>query len=53
MQIQADFFNIWNQVNWGNPNNSQSPNLSNAGFCSITTITGQPRNILLRARIMF
>jgi len=53
MQIQADFFNAWNQVNWGNPNNSQTPNLSNAGFGTITTVTGQPRNIQLGARIMF
>ena len=53
MQIQADFFNLFNRVNWGNPNNSQTPNLSNAGFGTITSITGQPRNIQLGARIMF
>ena len=53
MQIQADFFNAFNQVNWGNPNNSQTPNLSNAGFGTITAIDGQPRNIQLGARIMF
>ena len=53
MQIQADFFNVFNRVNWGNPNNSQTPNLSNAGFGTITSITGQPRNIQLGARIMF
>ncbi len=53
MQIQADFFNAFNRVNWGNPNNSQTPNLSNSGFGTITSITGQPRNIQLGARIMF
>jgi hypothetical protein len=53
MQIQADFFNAWNRVNWGNPNNSQTPNLSTAGFGTITTVTGQPRNIQLGARITF
>ena len=53
MQIQADFFNAFNRVNWANPNNSQTPNLSNAGFGTITAINGQPRNIQLGARIMF
>ncbi len=53
MQLQADFFNAWNRVNWGNPNNSQTPNLSSAGFGTITTVTGQPRNIQLGARITF
>jgi hypothetical protein len=49
MQIQADFFNAFNRVNWGNP----ATNLSAAGFGTITSITGQPRNIQLGARIMF
>ncbi len=49
MQIQADFFNAFNHVNWGNP----ATNLSGAGFGTITSITGQPRNIQLGARIMF
>jgi hypothetical protein len=49
MQIQADFFNALNNVNWGNP----ATNLSGAGFGNITSITGQPRNIQLGARILF
>jgi hypothetical protein len=49
LQIQADFFNAWNQVNWGNPNTD----LSSANFGLITAVTGQPRNIQLGARLMF
>ncbi len=52
LQVQADFFNAFNQVNWGNPNNSQTPNLSNAGFGNITTAQ-PPRNIQLGMRLMF
>ena len=47
--IQADFFNTFNMVNWGNP----ATNLSGAGFGTITSITGQPRNIQLGARLTF
>jgi hypothetical protein len=48
MQIQADFFNAFNNVNWGNP----ATNLSGAGFGTISS--AQPaRNIQLGARIMF
>ena len=39
----------FNHVNWGNP----ATNLAGAGFGTITSITGQPRNIQLGARIMF
>jgi hypothetical protein len=49
MQIQADFFNAFNRVNFGNP----ATNFSGAGFGTITSLTGQPRNIQLGARIMF
>jgi len=49
VQIQADFFNVWNHVNWGNPNTD----LSSASFGLITGVTGQPRNIQLGARIIF
>jgi hypothetical protein len=49
LQIQADFFNAFNHVNWGNP----ATNLSGAGFGTISSITGQPRNIQLGARFMF
>ena len=37
----------------GQPEQQPTPNLSNAGFGTITAITGQPRNIQLGARIMF
>ena len=47
--IQADFFNAFNMVNWGNP----ATNLSGAGFGTITSITGQPRNIQLGGRLTF
>ena len=49
VQIQADFFNVWNHVNWGNPNTD----LSSASFGLITGVTGQPRNIQLGARVIF
>ena len=49
MQIQADFFNTWNQVNWSDPG---TLNVSNSGFGNITATT-PPRNIQLGARIMF
>jgi hypothetical protein len=49
LQIQADFFNAFNMVNWGNP----ATNLSGSGFGNITAITGQPRNIQLGARVIF
>jgi outer membrane receptor for Fe3+-dicitrate len=49
LQIQADFFNAFNMVNWGNP----ATNLSGSGFGNITSITGQPRNIQLGARLTF
>jgi hypothetical protein len=49
VQIQADFFNVWNHVNWGNPNTD----LSSSSFGLITGITGQPRNIQLGARVIF
>ncbi len=49
LQIQADFFNVWNHVNWGNPNTD----LSSASFGVITGLTGQPRNIQLGARVIF
>ena len=49
LQVQADFFNVWNHVNWGNPNTD----LSSASFGLITGVTGQPRNIQLGARVIF
>ena len=49
LQVQADFFNVLNHVNWGNPNTD----LSSASFGLITGITGQPRNIQLGARVIF
>lgn len=52
LQIQADFFNAFNQVNWGNPNNTQTPSLNTGGFGNITS-TQPPRNIQLGARVMF
>jgi len=48
LQIQADFFNAFNNVNFGNP----ATNLSGAGFGTISS--AQPaRNIQLGARVMF
>jgi hypothetical protein len=49
LQVQADFFNAFNMVNWGNPNTD----LSSANFGLITGITGQPRNIQLGVRLIF
>ena len=49
VQIQADFFNVWNEVNWANPNTD----LNSANFGLITAVTGQPRNIQLGARVIF
>jgi hypothetical protein len=48
MQLQADFFNAFNRVNWGNP----ATNLSAAGFGQISS-ANPARNIQLGARIMF
>jgi hypothetical protein len=49
LQVQADFFNTFNMVNWGNPNTD----LNSANFGLITGITGQPRNIQLGVRLIF
>ena len=49
VQILADFFNVWNHVNWANPNTD----LNSASFGLITGVTGQPRNIQLGARVIF
>jgi len=49
LQVQADFFNAFNMVNWGNPNTD----LNSANFGLITGITGQPRNIQLGIRLIF
>jgi len=48
LQIQADFFNAFNNVNWGNP----ATNLSGAGFGTISS-ANPARNIQLGARVMF
>ena len=48
LQVQADFFNAFNQVNWGNP----ALNRSVAGFGTVTS-ANPARNIQLGARIMF
>lgn len=49
LQVQADFFNAFNMVNWGNPNTD----LNSANFGLVTGITGQPRNIQLGVRLIF
>ena len=49
LQVQADFFNAFNMVNWGNPNTD----LNSANFGLITGVTGQQRNIQLGVRLIF
>jgi hypothetical protein len=49
LQVQADFFNAWNTVNWQNPNSNLA---SGAGF-GVITATQPPRNIQLGLRLMF
>jgi Carboxypeptidase regulatory-like domain len=48
VQIQADFFNVFNQVNFHSPN----ANLSSAGF-GLITAAAPPRQVQLGARVSF
>jgi hypothetical protein len=48
LSFRADFFNILNHANWGNPGN----NVTNATFGQITTF-GQPRIIQFATKLFF
>jgi hypothetical protein len=52
LQVQADFFNTWNQVNWNNPGTAPTANLSTGGFGTVTS-ANPARNIQLGVRVMF
>jgi hypothetical protein len=49
LQVQADFFNAWNAVNWQNPNTNLA---SGTGF-GVITATQPSRNIQLGVRLTF
>ncbi len=48
LQLQGEFLNLYNSVNWGNPNG----NIQSTGF-GIAYPTGNPRSIQFRANITF
>jgi len=48
LQVRADFFSIFNKMNWGNPSSS----ISASDFGRITSATGN-RSMQLGARLSF
>ncbi len=53
LRFAADFFNIWNHPNFGNPQITDVEAISSGAFGKINTIIGQPRLIQFSLRYSF